>query len=68
MEVERLWRSLKYEEFYLKAYDTLAAARADIAHWLRFYKEQRRHASLDRHTPDQLYYNLPSGLSSNTDF
>ena len=60
--VERLWRSLKYEEVYLKAYDTVAQAHAGIGQWLTFYNEQRRHASLDRHTPDQVYYNLPSGL------
>ena len=60
--VERLWRSLKYEEVYLKAYDTVAEANAGIGQWLAFYNEQRRHASLDRHTPDQVYYNLPSGL------
>ena len=60
--VERLWRSLKYEEIYLKAYDTVAQATAGIEQWLTFYNEQRRHSSLDRHTPDQVYYNLPSGL------
>lgn len=60
--VERLWRSLKYEEIYLKAYDTVTQATAGIEQWLTFYNEQRRHASLDRHTPNQVYYNLPSGL------
>lgn len=60
--VERLWRSLKYEEVYLKAYETVAEATAEIGHWLAFYNEERRHASLDRHTPDQVYFNLPSGL------
>tara|TARA_B110000503_G_C7137307_1_gene409373 strand:- start:1524 stop:1979 length:456 start_codon:yes stop_codon:yes gene_type:complete len=60
--VGRLWRSLKYEEVYLKAYDTVVQATADIGQWLTFYNEQRRHASLDRHTPNQVYYNLPPGL------
>lgn len=60
--VERLWRSLKYEEIYLKAYDTVADANTGIGDWLAFYNEQRRHASLDRRTPNQVYYNLPSGL------
>jgi len=60
--IERLWRSLKYEEVYLKAYDSVAQARQGIADWLMFYNEERRHASLSRMTPDQVYYDLPSGL------
>jgi len=60
--IERLWRSLKYEEVYLKAYDTVAQAKEGIGIWLMFYNQDRRHASLNRMTPDQIYYNLPSGL------
>ena len=60
--IERLWRSLKYEEVYLKAYDSVAQARQGIDDWLMFYNEERRHASLSRITPDQIYYDLPSGL------
>jgi putative transposase len=60
--IERLWRSLKYEEVYLKAYDTVARARQGIADWMDFYNQQRRHASLNRMTPEQVYYDLPSGL------
>lgn len=60
--IERLWRSLKYEEIYLKAYDSVAQARQGIGDWLAFYNQQRRHASLGRMTPDQVYYDLPSGL------
>jgi len=60
--IERLWRSLKYEEVYLKAYDTVAEARRSIGNWMDFYNEERRHASLGRMTPDQVYYDLPSGL------
>jgi putative transposase len=60
--IERLWRSLKYEEVYLKAYDSVAQARQGIDDWLMFYNEERRHASLSRMTPDQVYYDLPSGL------
>jgi len=60
--IERLWRSLKYEEVYLKAYDTVAQAKENIGVWLSFYNQDRRHASLDRMTPDQVYYDLPSGL------
>jgi putative transposase len=60
--IERLWRSLKYEEVYLKAYDSVAQAKQGIGDWLMFYNEERRHASLSRMTPDQVYYELPSGL------
>ncbi len=60
--IERLWRSLKYEEVYLKAYDTVAQATQGIGNWMDFYNQDRRHASLDRMTPDQVYYDLPSGL------
>jgi len=60
--IERLWRSLKYEEVYLKAYDTVAQAQQGIGDWMVFYNQDRRHASLGRMTPDQVYYDLPSGL------
>jgi len=60
--IERLWRSLKYEEVYLHAYDTVAQAQAGIGTWIEFYNQDRRHASLNRKTPDQVYYGLPSGL------
>ncbi len=60
--IERLWRSLKYEEVYLTAYDSVAQAKQGIGDWLAFYNEERRHANLSRMTPDQVYYDLPSGL------
>jgi putative transposase len=60
--IERLWRSLKYEEVYLKAYDTVAQAQQGIGRWMSFYNTDRRHASLSRMTPDQVHYDLPSGL------
>ncbi|MBN4053144.1 IS3 family transposase [bacterium AH-315-L15] len=60
--IERLWRSLKYEEVYLKAYDTVAQAKENIGVWFAFYNQDRRHDSLNRMTPDQIYYDLPSGL------
>ena len=60
--IERLWRSLKYEEVYLKAYETVAQAQQGINNWLLFYNQDRRHASLGRKTPDQIYFDLPSGL------
>jgi putative transposase len=55
--VERLWRSIKYEEVYLKAYDSVSEARASIGHYLTFYNSRRPHSSLDRRTPDQAYFN-----------
>jgi putative transposase len=49
-----LWCSLKYEEEYLKAYETVAKARLSPGNYFRFYNRQRRHQSLDRQTPDQV--------------
>jgi len=60
--IERLWSSLKYEEVYLKAYNSMAQAKQGIGDWLAYYNEEQRHASLSRITPDQVYYDLPSGL------
>lgn len=54
--VERLWRSVKYEEIYLRAYDTVGEARASIGRYLAFYNGRRPHSSLDRKTPDQAYF------------
>jgi putative transposase len=54
--VERLWRSLKYEEVYLRAYDNVSAARASIGRYLDFYNGRRPHSSLDGTTPDQAYF------------
>jgi putative transposase len=54
--VERLWRSVKYEEVYLKAYDSVAEARASIARYLDFFNRRRPHSSLDGRTPDEAYF------------
>ena len=54
--VERLWRSVKYERVYLKAYDGVSAARADIADYLGWYNTQRPHSSLERLTPYEKYW------------
>ncbi len=54
--VERLWRSVKYEEVYLRAYDSVAEARASIGRYLAFYNRKRPHSSLDARTPDQAYF------------
>jgi putative transposase len=55
--VERLWRTIKYEEVYLHAYASVPEARAAIARYLTFYNTRRPHSSLDRQTPDQAYFN-----------
>ena len=63
--VERLWRSVKYEEVYLKAYDSVSEARASIGRYLDFYNRRRPHSSLDDATPDQAYFNpLPIRLAA----
>lgn len=59
--VERLWRSLKYEDVYLRAYDTGSAARAGIGAWLAAYNTQRPHQALDYQTPDAVYFRRPGG-------
>ena len=58
--VERLWRSVKYEEVYLKAYDSVAEARASIGRYLDFYNRKRPHSSLGARTPDQAYFDRQS--------
>ena len=60
--VERLWRSIKYEEVYLRAYDTVSDARASIGRYLAFYNARRPHSSLDRKTPDAAYFNAPTPI------
>jgi len=57
--VERLWRSVKYEEVYLKAYDSVAEARSSIGHYLDFYNTRRPHSSLGGQTPDRVYFYTP---------
>ena len=58
--VERLWKSIKYDEVYLHAYDSVSAAKHGLVRYLAFYNQRRPHSSLDRKTPDEFYYeNLP---------
>ena len=57
--VERLWKSIKYEEIYLHAYDSVSQARTGIARYLAFYNTRRPHQSLDGQTPDTIYFNYP---------
>ena len=60
--VERLWRTLKYEEVYLHAYDTVSAATAGIDRYLTLYNTRRPHSSLADQTPDEAYF-TPRSLS-----
>jgi putative transposase len=55
--VERFWRSIKYEEVYLHAYESVSAARSGIGRYIEFFNQQRPHSSLNRQTPDQVYFN-----------
>jgi putative transposase len=55
----RLWRSVKYEEVYLRAYSSVSDARASLGRYLTFYNGRRPHSSLDRKTPDHVYFNQP---------
>jgi len=54
--IERLWRSVKYEEVYLKAYGSLTEARRGLAAYFEFYNQKRRHQGLDDRTPDEVYW------------
>jgi putative transposase len=60
--VERLWRTIKYEEVYLHAYSNVPKARAAIGKYLNFYNTKRPHSSLDGQTPDQAYFNALSPI------
>jgi putative transposase len=63
--VERLWRSVKYEEVYLRAYDSVSEARTSIGRYFDFYNRRRPHSSLDDATPDHAYFTaLPLRLAA----
>ena len=63
--VERLWKSVKYEEVYLKAYESVSQARDGLARYFEFYNRRRPHSSLDRMTPEQFYFNrLPQPMAA----
>ena len=55
--VERLWKSIKYEEVYLRAYDSVSHAKTSLGRYIEFYNTRRPHSALERHTPDQVYFN-----------
>ncbi|NIR31523.1 MAG: transposase [Gammaproteobacteria bacterium] len=54
--VERLWRTVKYEDIYLKAYESLRDLQQGLVVYFHFYNTRRRHAALDRQTPDAVYF------------
>ena len=54
--IERLWKSVKYEEVYLRAYESVGHAKASLGRYFDFYNHQRPHTALDRRTPDQAYF------------
>ena len=54
--IERFWRTLKYEEVYLRAYDTVSAARTSIDRYLGFYNARRPHTANNDLTPDEAYF------------
>jgi putative transposase len=59
--VERLWKSVKYEEVYLHAYESVSQAKAGINRYLNFYNSRRPHTALDTKTPDEFYFaSLPA--------
>lgn len=62
MFVERLWRTIKYEEVYLRAYDSVSKAQASISRYLAFYNRGRPHSSLDARTLDEAYLELQAIL------
>jgi putative transposase len=63
--VERVWKSIKYEDVYLHAYETVHEARTLIGRYLEFYNSIRPHSSLGAFTPDQVYINrLPDTLAA----
>lgn len=64
--IERLWRSLKYEEVFIKAYDSVAEARRGIGGWLAFYNEERPHQALGYRTPHEVHETTACGHVDNT--
>lgn len=62
--VERLWRSVKYEEVYLHAYDDIRHAKASLKSYFKFYNRERRHQSLEDRTPDTVYYETAARMAA----
>ena len=63
--IERLWKSVKYEEVYLKAYDSIAIARKELRDYFAFYNRVRRHQGLNKKSPDEVYWKtLPLNIAA----
>lgn len=62
--IERLWRSVKYEEVYLRAYAEGHQAQRSLANYFDFYNGRRVHETLDYRTPDEMYFNMPAGMQA----
>ncbi len=54
--VERLWRTVKYEEDYLKSYVNMVEARRELNEYMSWYNEKRKHSSLVKRSPDDVYF------------
>ena len=54
--IERFWKTVKYEEVYLKGYESLTEARKELKGYMEFYNQERRHQGLDSRTPDEVYW------------
>lgn len=61
---ERLWRTVKYENIYIKSYGNLQEARAGLTEYFNFYNNDRPHSKLDDHTPAEVYFNKISNKLS----
>ena len=57
--IERFWKSLKYEEVYVHAYESTSEAKAGIGKYVNFYNSERPHSTLDGSTLDEVYFNSP---------
>ena len=62
--VERLWRSLKYEEVYLNPYETIQDAKRSIENWINFYNNERPHQSLDYRTPAEVHFGIAPSVAA----
>ena len=62
--MERLWRTVKYEEVYLKAYESIAEARHSLGEFFEFYNTGRRHQSIENQTPDHVYFDSAAKLAA----
>ncbi len=62
--VERLWRTIKYEEDYLRAHRGVSKARRGLGRYVAFYNRGRPHSAFDGQTPDQVYFNQPKPIQA----